>query len=161
MTDADPLAPARACVDLLRGRGETVAVAESLTAGLITAAIADVPGASDVLRGGLAAYATEVKSSVLGVDPALIDREGVVSAACADAMAARARILFAADWAVAATGVAGPTEQDGVPVGTVHVAVRGPVGGGVELLRLDGDRARVRQATAAAAVRLLHEWLRR
>lgn len=156
MTEAQPDAVAAACLEALRARGETLATAESLTAGLVCATLASVPGASDCLRGGLAAYATDVKSSVLGVDPALIDRHGAVSAECAAAMARCATRLFGADWAAATTGVAGPTEQDGRPVGTVFVAVAGPAGESeVGALALSGDRAFIRRAAADAALELL------
>jgi nicotinamide-nucleotide amidase len=171
LSDADqaaatgPFPTAAICLDILRSRGETLATAESLTAGLVCAALATVPGASDSLRGGLAAYATDVKSSVLGVDAALIERHGVVSAECAEAMAWRARDLFAADWAVATTGVAGPAMQDGRPVGTVYVAVAGPRDGAVDSavrgLSLPGDRAAVRQGAVDRALDLLLETVAR
>lgn len=136
-----------------------MAAAESLTAGLITATVASVPGASDVLRGGLAAYATDVKSTVLGVDDRLIDDFGVISRECAVAMAARARVVFDADWAVAATGVAGPDEQDGHPIGEVYVSVAGPDDTDVVQLNLDGGRAEIRQATVEQAMALLERML--
>jgi nicotinamide-nucleotide amidase len=143
-------------VDALRARGQTVSTAESLTAGLVCATLATVPGASDCLRGGLAAYATDVKSSVLGVDPDVINRYGAVSAECAEAMAQSARRLFGGEWAVAATGVAGPAEQDGLPVGTVFVAVAGPSGPTVvDALRLPGGRDHVRREAMEAAMALL------
>jgi nicotinamide-nucleotide amidase len=149
-------AVAAACLDALRKRGETVATAESLTAGLVCSTLATVPGASDCLRGGLAAYATDVKSSVLGVDPTLIERHGVVSAECAEAMADCARLLFGADWSVATTGVAGPTGQEGKPVGAVFVAVAGPsMAPRTDSLRLGGDRASIRRQAADAALALL------
>lgn len=158
MTDpaGDPSRPhpvAAACVDVLRARGETVSTAESLTAGLVCATLATVAGASDCLRGGLAAYASDVKASVLGVDPDLIARHGVVSAECAEAMARAARGLFGADWAIATTGVAGPTEQEGKPVGTVFVSVAGPAGEAVvDALTLHGNRDQVRRETVDAAL---------
>jgi nicotinamide-nucleotide amidase len=153
---AEPDPVAADCLDALRARGESLATAESLTAGLVCATLASVPGASDSLRGGLAAYATDVKASVLGVDSTLIDRFGAVSVECATAMAQCARRLFAADWAVATTGVAGPTEQDGRPVGTVFVAVAGPVGDPVVgSLMLAGDRDRVRRGAVHRALALL------
>lgn len=147
------------CLGLMRARGETLAAAESLTAGLITATVASVPGASDVLRGGMAAYATEVKIGVLGVDRSVIEQHGVISAECAQAMAERARVVFETDWAVAATGVAGPDEQDGHPVGEVYVAVAGP--GRVEAAKLDleGDRAAIRQGTVEQVMQLLEQLL--
>jgi nicotinamide-nucleotide amidase len=171
LSDADQAADtgqfpvAAICLDVLRSRGETLATAESLTAGQVCATLATVPGASDTLRGGLAAYATDVKSSVLGVDAALIERHGVVSAECAEAMAWRGRDLFAADWAVATTGVAGPATQDGRPVGTVYVAVAGPrdgaVASAVRALSLPGDRAAVRQGAVDRALELLLETVAR
>lgn len=143
---------AAACLAALRGRAETVATAESLTAGMICATLADVPGASDVLRGGLAAYATEVKWQVLGVDRAVVDGYGVVSAECAEAMARAACLLFDADWAVSATGVAGPTDQDGIPVGTVFVGVCGPAMLDSRALALSGDRQQIRGGAVTAAL---------
>ncbi|WP_092864863.1 CinA family protein [Quadrisphaera sp. DSM 44207] len=144
----------------LRAAGLTVAVAESLTAGLVSARLADVPGASAVLRGGVVAYATDVKAGVLGVDAALLAEHGPVHEQVALAMARGARDLLGADLGVATTGVAGPRPQGGQPVGTVHVAVAGAGAGGRPVLRaerlaLPGDRAAVRAAAAAAALRLL------
>lgn len=143
----------------LEARAETLATAESLTAGLVASTVAEIPGASAVLRGGLAAYATEVKTSVLGVDPALIERDGVVSRTCAEAMARAGRRLFDVDWALATTGVAGPTVQDGQPVGTVFVAVA--YGDEVRSLGCDlsGDRAAIRGGAVEAVVGLLVAWL--
>jgi nicotinamide-nucleotide amidase len=126
-----------------------------LTCGLIAARLADVPGASSVLRGGLAAYATDVKTGVLGVDADLVDRYGVISAQCAEAMAAQARSLFASDWAVASTGVAGPDPQDGHAVGTVYVAVAGPGVRESSRARLSGGRNEIRLATVDVALELL------
>lgn len=151
----DPAADAVACWELLRRAGDTVATAESLTAGLLCATLAEVPGASEVLRGGIASYASDVKISVLGVDRAIVAAHGVVSAACAAAMAEGARSLLSATWAVATTGVAGPTRQEGKAVGTVFVAVAGPDGAHGRELALPGSRDDVRRATVAAALDLL------
>ena len=142
-------------VDALRGTGQTVATAESLTGGLLCATLVDVPGASDVLRGGVVAYLPETKSDVLGVDPALIERVGTVHADVAAAMAEGAVRVMGSTWGVATTGVAGPEPIEGKPVGTVHVAVAGP--GGVETrdLSLHGDRALVREQAVDAALSLL------
>jgi len=139
----------------LEERGQTLSTAESLTAGQVCAAIADVPGASTVLRGGLAAYASEVKVAVLGVDPDLVAEHGVVSRECAEAMAVAANVLFGTDWAVSTTGVAGPTEQEGKPVGTVYVAVASASGVASRDLRLNGDRAEIRATATDAALTLL------
>jgi nicotinamide-nucleotide amidase len=135
------------CLEDLRRARQTLATAESLTAGLVCATLAAVPGASDVLRGGLAAYATDVKSSVLGVDPAVIATHGAVSSECAAEMALRAVELFGADWAVSATGVAGPDPQEGKPPGTVFIAVAGPRDVDVQRLSLSGTRDEIRRAS--------------
>lgn len=150
---ATPLA-AR-CIAALDARGETLATAESLTAGLISATLAEAPGASAVLRGGITAYATEAKVSVLGVDAAVVNEHGVISRECAEAMAEAARARFEATWAVAATGVAGPDRQEDQPVGTVYVAVAGPHGVHVEQLGLTGSRQSIRDASVAAGLSLL------
>lgn len=151
---------AKQVLEALRASSQTLATAESLTCGLLAGTVASVPGASAVLRGGLAAYATDVKTSVLGVDRLLIAEAGVVSAPCAEAMAVQARRLFGADWSLSTTGVAGPDPQDGHPVGEVYVAVAGP-GGGVDSARLDlpGSRQEIRLATVLAALNLLAERL--
>ena len=135
----------------LRGRGWTLGVAESLTGGLVGARISDVPGASDTFRGSIASYATDVKRDVLGVTA-----EHVVSRACAEQMADGARRVLGADVGIAATGVAGPTEQDGQPVGTVWFGLALPATPleAVET-RLPGDRFRVRQFATITLLNLL------
>ncbi|MFJ6661957.1 CinA family protein [Streptomyces sp. NPDC091377] len=115
-------------VRLLRVRGETVAVAESLTGGLVAAALTAVPGASQVFRGSVTAYATDLKHRMLGVDAGLLEARGAVDPQVAAEMAAGVRKVLDADWGVATTGVAGPEPQDGQDVGTVFVAVEGPTG---------------------------------
>lgn len=109
----------------LAARGETVAFAESLTAGLACARVAEVPGASAVLRGGLVTYATDLKHSLAGVDEQLLADAGPVSPETAAAMAAGARAACGADWGLALTGVAGPDSQDGHPVGEVYLGLAG------------------------------------
>ncbi|MEU3223097.1 nicotinamide-nucleotide amidohydrolase family protein [Streptomyces sp. NPDC006976] len=141
---------------LLVARGETLAVAESLTGGLVAAELTSVPGASQAFRGSVTAYATPLKSEVLGVDAALLAERGAVDAEVARQMAAGARRVLGADWGVATTGVAGPEPQDGQPVGTVFVAVSGPRGSGkVAALRLNGDRADIRKESVRSALDLL------
>jgi PncC family amidohydrolase len=147
------------CLRLLQAQGLTVSTAESLTAGLVVSTLAEVPGASASLRGGLVAYATEVKTSVLGVDDGIVARHGVVSAECAAAMATRACALFGSSVAVATTGVAGPDRQEGKPPGTVFVAVAEPSGVCSRRLSLSGTRDEIRRATTAEALRLLEETL--
>ncbi|MFJ7049800.1 MULTISPECIES: CinA family protein [Streptomyces] len=148
---------------LLRVRGETLAVAESLTGGLVAAAITDVPGASQAFRGSVTAYATEVKHQLLGVDATLLDQRGAVDPQVAAQMADGVRKALGADWGISTTGVAGPDPQDGQPVGTVHVAVAGPLGadsgafdgGKVASLRLNGGRAEIRMESVRSVLGLL------
>lgn len=145
--------PARA-VAALAGAGWTVAVAESLTGGLVGAAITGVPGASAVFRGGVTAYATELKHTLLGVDAGLLAREGPVSAGTAGQMAAGVRALLGADCGMATTGVAGPGPQGGHPAGEVHVAVAWPGGTAARALRLTGSREDIRRETVEAVLAL-------
>ncbi|MFD5186460.1 CinA family protein [Streptomyces sp. NPDC058372] len=140
---------------LLAGRGETLAVAESLTGGLVAAAVTAVPGASAAFRGSVTAYATELKARLLGVDEALLRANGAVDPEVARQMAEGVRRELGAEWGVATTGVAGPDAQDGHPVGTVHVAVAGPGGGKSAVLRLNGDRADIRRESVRRVLALL------
>lgn len=144
----------------LSARGLTVATAESLTAGLLAARIAAVPGASAVLRGGLVVYATDLKHSLAGVPDEVLSRHGAVSRETAAALADGARSLCGADVGIGLTGVAGPDLQEGHPAGTVYVGVCGP-DGHVEVLApvLRGDRARIREAACEVAVDRLLEIL--
>ena len=138
-------------LELLERRGATLATAESLTGGRVAAAVTAVPGSSACFVGGVVAYATTVKESVLGVPRAVIDQHGVVSAECARAMASGVRALTGATYAVSTTGVAGPGEQDGVRAGTVYVGVAGPDSPTAVALELSGDRSAVQeQATREA-----------
>ena len=145
----------------LLGRGATVAVAESLTGGLLGAALTTTPGSSATFRGGLVVYATDLKETVAGVPGPLLDAEGPVSAHVAAALAAGARDRLGATYGVGVTGVAGPDGQDGHPVGAVHVAVAGPGGGDVRTLQLGGDRAAIRGAAVGVALELLLDVLNR
>jgi nicotinamide-nucleotide amidase len=126
VTQPSSLETAAQLVRLLGQQGRTIAVAESLTGGLVAATIVGVPGASKVFRGGVVAYATDVKASVLGVDAGLLERVGAVDSDVADEMAYGVARLLGADYGIATTGVAGPDPQDGQPVGTVYVSVVGP-----------------------------------
>ncbi|MFI2752703.1 CinA family protein [Cellulomonas sp. P22] len=139
-------------LDLLDRRGWTVAVAESLTGGLVAATLVEVPGASRVVRGGVVAYATDLKETLLGVDPALLAERGAVDPDVAVAMAEGVRARLGADVGLATTGVAGPDPQDGHVPGTVHVAVVAPGAVVVRSLVLPGDRAAVRDASCAAVL---------
>ena len=129
-----------------------MAVAESLTGGRLGAAISAVPGASEVFRGGVIAYATEVKVDVLGVPQAVVDSVGVVSAQCAEAMARGVRLLTGSTYGVATTGVAGPSEQEGKPVGTVYIGLAGPDGVQALSLELSGDREQIVSRTCDEAL---------
>ena len=140
---------------LLAAAGATVAVAESLTGGLLGATLTAVPGASKTFRGGVIAYATDLKENLLGVPGPLLGAEGAVSAQVAAAMAAGVRDRLAASYGVALTGVAGPDPQDGKSPGTVFVAVAGPGGGQVRELDLSGDRETIRVAAVESAVEVL------
>ncbi len=146
-------------VATLQVRGETVATAESLTGGLVAGALTAAPGASKVYVGGVVTYATHAKEELLGVPADVIAGPGVVSAPCAEAMAAGVRRLLGTTFGVSTTGVAGPEEQEGKPVGTVFVGLAGPGGVLAVQLDLDGDRDRVgiREATVEAALALLLE----
>jgi PncC family amidohydrolase len=145
---------------LLEVRGATVGVAESLTGGLLGAALTTTPGSSTTFRGALVVYATDLKSSLAGVPTPLLDAEGPVSGHVAAALAAGARDRLGATYGVGVTGVAGPDEQNGQPVGTVHIAIAGPgTAGEVRSLHLPGGRDEVRGAAVAAALDFLAETL--
>jgi nicotinamide-nucleotide amidase len=146
-------------VAALVGAGRTVATAESLTGGLVCAALTDVPGASAVVRGAVVAYATGLKAQVLGVDPDLLATGGAVQAEVARQMATGVCRVLAAEVGVATTGVAGPDPQDGRAVGTVFVAVAAQGRVLVRELALAGDRATIRARTVDAALGLLLEAL--
>ena len=153
-------ATAAQVLDVLVARGQTLAVAESLTGGLLAATLVDVPGASRAFRGGLVVYATDLKASLAGVDDGLLRAAGPVDPQVALGLAHGARTRCRADWGVATTGVAGPDPQDGVPVGTVYVAVVGPALEAVRRLDLTGSRAEIRAGAVAAALELLAAALR-
>ncbi|NYJ75220.1 CinA family protein [Allobranchiibius huperziae] len=142
-------------VAALRSAGATVGVAESLTGGLVVARLVQVPGASAVVRGGVVAYATDLKHSVLGVDADLLAAGGAVQAEVAEQMATGVRRVLGSTYGLGTTGVAGPTEQDGQPVGRAFVAVAGPEGVQVRQLDLAGNRESVREACTVAVLRLL------
>jgi nicotinamide-nucleotide amidase len=136
-------------------RAETLAVAESLTGGLLAAMLVDVPGASRVFRGGLVVYATDLKASLAGVSADLLARRGPVDPDVALALAEGARVRCGATWGLGTTGVAGPEPQGGIPVGTVFVGCAGPGAAEVRQLQLYGDRPAIRYATVVAALNLL------
>lgn len=140
-------------------RDWTIATAESLTGGLLAATIVSVPGASASMRGGVVAYATDVKQSLLKVDADLLASAGAVHPAVAWQMAERVRTLLGADVGVSTTGVAGPDPQEGKPVGTVHIAVVTPDGTGITSLEIPGSRDQIRAETVDRALLLCLEEL--
>lgn len=143
----------------LSAAGATVATAESLTAGLVAATLADVPGASAVLRGGVVAYTMEIKVGLLDVNADLLAERGAVDGEVAQQMAVGARARLDATYGLSTTGVAGPGPSQGKPAGTVYVAVAGPASSRVRALRLEGDRADVRARSVEAVLGLLLETL--
>lgn len=142
-------------LDRLRTDGHTVAVAESLTGGLVAAALTDVPGASAAFRGGVVTYATELKAGLLGVDAVMLRRYGAVYPPVAAAMARGVRARLGATYGVATTGVAGPEPSDGQPVGTAHIAVSAADDTVVRTIALSGDRLEIRRLTVEHALGLL------
>ena len=152
---------AQVVIARLTAAGATVAVAESLTAGLVGAALTEVAGSSAVFRGGLLVYATDLKASLAGVPQAVLDEHGAVSARTAEALAEGVRARLGATYGLALTGVAGPDPQEGHPPGTVHVAVAGPDRTVSRSLRLPGGRARVRLLAVTAGLDLLRRQLSR
>ncbi len=142
-------------LDVLRARGWTLGLAESVTGGLVGARLVGIAGASDVFRGAIVSYASDVKFDLLGVP------EGpVVSEAAAIAMAEGARRVLGSDIGLALTGVAGPTEQDGMPVGTLCVGVAGMPGGSIATtVRLPGQREQMRQFSVISSLDFLRRRL--
>jgi nicotinamide-nucleotide amidase len=138
-----------------RRSGHTVAVAESLTGGMVATALAAAEAASEWFRGSLVAYSSEVKHGVLGVPDG-----PVVSAEAAEAMASGVRRLLGADVAVAVTGSGGPSAQDGKEPGTVYVAVDDGSGTRVQRLDLDGEPGEICAGSAESTLRLLLDGLR-
>ncbi|WP_144674017.1 CinA family protein [Arthrobacter sp. U41] len=137
-------------------RGLTVATAESLTAGMVAAVLADTPGASGMLQGGVVSYQNTVKAEVLGVSRELLDSVGAVDGRVAEAMAEGARRVCAADVGVSTTGVAGPEPHGGKDVGSVYIGVATAGGTTSFGYSFEGNRPEIRgQACAAALERLL------
>jgi len=137
--------------ELLR-RSATIGTAESLTGGGVSLLMTATPGASETYRGGVVAYATAVKRDVLGVSEETLTRFGAVSAECAAEMASGARSVLGVDYAVSTTGVAGPADQEGKPVGLVYIAISGPGGVSTKELQLDGDREQIRAQACVEAL---------
>ena len=150
----DPLLTedARALVADLTIRKQSIATAESLTAGLLAATLAGVPGASEVLRGGLITYTEQTKVLLAGVAPQILEEVGPVAAPTARALAVGARQRCDATWGVGLTGVAGPEPHGGHAVGTVFVGLAGPADTEVVELRLSGSRWDIRLAAVRESI---------
>ena len=142
----------------LRGRGERVSFAESLTGGMIAAALVENAGASDVLGESYVTYAADAKVRILGVKRETVDTDGVVSARCAREMAEGVRRVSGADWGVSATGLAGPDGGTAdTPVGTVFIGIAGARGAAAREFHFTGDRGEIRAQAARAALEALCE----
>src|SRR3954447_25362060 len=142
-------------LSLLGSAGATLATAESLTGGRLAAAVTAVPGASASYLGGVVAHAPEPNEALLGVPPELAEQYGVVSGECPRAMAPGCREATGASYGVATTGVAGPDQQEGKPVGTVFVGLSGPEGETVLAMELLGDRPRIQERACREALSAL------
>jgi len=144
-------AHAKSIIEILKSRGETVSVAESLTGGGLGHALTQVPGASSVFIGGVVAYTSDVKVNVLGVKQSTIDQHTVVSEEVAIEMAQGAREKLGSTWAIATTGIAGPGDYMGIREGTVWIAICGPICQTLHLT-LDSGRDGVRQGAISSAM---------
>ena len=144
----------------LTARGETLAVAESCSGGLIAHRITNVPGSSSYFLGGLVAYSNDVKAALLGVSPAVLEEHGAVSEPVARQMVEGVRDRFGSDFGAAVTGIAGPGGGSAEkPVGLVYIAVAGNNGSRVERCHFSGDREEVKAQTAETALKMLLEIL--
>lgn len=149
------------CCEVLAAlQGKTLVTAESCTGGGIGAALTAVPGSSSVYKGGIISYTNWVKHHLLGVDEALLETVGAVSAPVAEAMARGARQALQADVAVSVTGLAGPDgDERGNPVGTVYLGLSLPGETLVRRLALGGDRPRIRLLAASTALDMIRRHL--
>lgn len=143
----------------LRKSGLFLATAESLTGGGVCARLVEIPGASDVVRGGVCTYTSQLKHEILGVDRDLLNTSGPVDPGVAAQMAQGARQLFNADCAISTTGVAGPGPADGHSAGTVYMALAMPEGTTVHLFSFEGSRNEVREQAISQAIALLNSAL--
>jgi nicotinamide-nucleotide amidase len=149
-----------AVLDQLRSRGETLAVAESMTGGLLAARLTAISGASEAFRGGVIAYSVAAKAALLGLDPVWLATVGTVSEPCAIALAEAVQARLGATWALGLCGNAGPGAEGGATVGAVHVALAGPGATVVRSFTIGGDRLDVQLRSAGAALDLLRRGFR-
>ena len=147
-------------LDALKSRGETLAVAESMTGGLLAARLTAIPGASATFLGGVTAYTAAAKNQWLGLDPGWLQDVGTVSEACGIAMAEAVRKRLGTTWSIGICGNAGPGAEGAAPVGAVHLAVAGPSGTQVRAPRMAGDRAEIQLRSTAQALDLLRRTMR-
>lgn len=144
-------AHAKSIIEILKSRGETLSVAESLTGGGLGHALTQIPGASSVFIGGVVAYTSDVKVNILGVKQSTIDQHTVVSEEVAIEMAQGAIEKMGSTWAIATTGIAGPGDYLGIREGTVWIAICGPICQTLQLT-LDSGRDGVRQGAISSAM---------
>lgn len=151
---------AKCVVDIASRKGYSIGCAESLTGGMISSAIVSVPGASQVFKGGIVSYAYSAKENILGVDHALLQSRGAVNAECAKAMAAGAVSVLGVDFAVSATGIAGPAGGGAEgPVGTVFLGACTPAGTYAAKFLFRGSREDIRRSAAMSAIELLASYM--
>jgi len=139
----------------LSQRGETLAVAESMTGGLLASRLTAIPGASVAFLGGVTVYSVVAKAALLGLDPEWLERVGTVSEACATALAEAVRQRLGATWAIAICGNAGPGAEGGAPLGSVFIGLSGPGGTTVKPITMAGDRVEIQLRASALALDLL------
>ena len=144
-------AHAKAIIEHLKSRGETISVAESLTGGGLGHALTQIPGASQVFIGGIIAYTADVKVNFLGVQQSTIDQHTVVSEEVALEMAQGAINRLGSTWAISTTGIAGPGDYMGIREGTVWISICGPICQTLQLT-LDSGRDGVRQGAISSAI---------
>jgi len=148
---------AQELVTILSQRNQSLATAESCTGGLISAAITAIPGSSAVFRGGIVAYDSAIKQSLLQVPSKMLEQHGPVSREVVREMAAGARRIFRSDWALAVTGIAGPGGgTESTPVGTVWMAIAGPEGIMSLENKFSGDRRQIQEAGVYTLLKALY-----
>lgn len=146
-------------ISILSASPETIATAESLTGGLISATLTEIPGSSACVNGGICTYATSSKAALLGVEEELLERKGPVDPDVAAQMAENVREIFHTDWSIAVTGVAGPSQQNGHPVGEVYIAIANETQVWVEQHHFKGERFEIRWQTVKIALETLKHHL--
>ena len=147
-------------LDELKGRGATLALAESVTGGLLASRLTAIPGASEAFLGGATVYSAEAKASLLGLDRGQLAQDGTVSEATSRALAQAIRSRLGATWGLGITGNAGPSAEGDAPLGSVFIALAGPGGTISKALLLAGDRVDVQLRSTAQALDLLRRTMK-